>query len=272
MRYVLLAIAVFATQSVMADQVTISTGIKGGSYDSVYGRNLQEYLKSKGIDSKVLNSQGSEENLLRLKSGEAQITFATVDAYAAYLKKGNPPLKILANLKTECVYLVGAKKGKVTDEDNLQTVKDVKIAIGKAGSGSAVAWSYMCQLEPKYGNAAVTYDGGTLALNQIGTPGGPDAMLFVTTKDNLTHKLVQAVNANKNLMFVDVNDGDLNDKLPDGTQVYKFLTNEVCSGWGCSVKTICTDGALFYSESTPSDVIEEISDIMAMSPKTITGE
>jgi hypothetical protein len=261
-----------ASFSVLADEVTITTGVRGGVYDGVYGSNVAKYLKSKGHTVVTNTSAGSEENLNRLGRGEAQIGFATIDAYAMYLKRGGAPLNVLSNLNTECGYLVSSKSGKVSSEDSLQTIKGVKIAIGDAGSGSNTMWNYMTQLEPKYKNAAVILSGGTLALNSIGTPSGPDAMLFVTSKDNLTHKLIQAVNSNKSLQYLDIDDGDLNDKLPDGQSVYTFERNNVCSGWGCSITTICTQGAIFYTESTPKIVLEDLSDIIAMSKTTITGK
>lgn len=267
-----LLVSLAITPVAFADSVTISTGVRGGKYDGTYGANLAKFLRAKGHTVTLEQSAGSEENLKRVSTNAAQITFATTDAYAFYLASGGQPLGILSDLGTECGYMVVKKGGKVTSEADLQKVKDAKIAIGDSGSGSEIMWRYMTQLEPKYKNAAVVLQGGTMAINAIGTTGGPDAYLFVTSKNNLTHKLVQAVNANKGLEFVSINDWDLNSKLPNGKPIYQFEKNTVCDGWGCGVETICTTGSLYYSEQAPKAVIEDISDILALSKKAVTGE
>ena len=162
------------------------------------------------------------------------------------------------------------KGGKVTGEKDLRRAKDATIAIGEEGSGSAITWQYMTRLVPDYKNAKIVFQGGTRALNQIGTPGGPDASLFVTAPGNLNNPLIQAVNANKSLKFVDIDKGGLDDKLPDGKPVYEFDKVAVCSGWGCNVETICTASYLFAGPTATDKTIQAVSDVMAMSPKTIT--
>lgn len=255
----------------LADPATITGGIAGGTYQTVYGANLAQVLKAKGHDVKLLESKGSMENLQRLGSGEAQLGFAQLDAYAQYLKTGGKPLEIVATLGTECGFLAIKKDGKVTSEKDLRRAKDATIAIGEEGSGSAIMWQYMTTLVPDYRNAKIIFQGGTRAINQIGTPGGPDAFLFVTAPGNLEHKLIQAVSANKNLKFVDVDKGGLDAKLPNGKPIYEFDKVAVCSGmFGCSVETICTGSYLFASPSATDKVIQAVSDVMAMSPKTIT--
>ena len=269
---VAVAVAAMVASVAWADSATITGGASGGVYQAVYGANLAEVLKAKGHEVKLLESRGSLENLQRLGAGEAQLGFAQLDAYAQYLKSGGPPLEIVVSLGQECGYLVVKKDGKVTSEKDLRRVKEAIIAIGEEGSGSAITWQYMTTLVPDYRNARIVYQGGTRALNQIGTPGGPDAFLFITAPDHLEHKLIQAVNANKELRFVDMDKGGLDAKLPDNNKpIYEFGTVPVCSGsWGCKVDTICTSSYLFASANIPRKVIEAVSDVMAMSPKTIT--
>jgi TRAP-type uncharacterized transport system substrate-binding protein len=276
-KMIAMSVAMIISGTALAEPVVISTGVPGGSYVGVYGANLSKLLAAKKIENKLVNSAGSMENLKRLESNEAQIAPATLDAYALYLKKGGTPLNILATLKSECGYLVVNKNGKVKNEDDLQTVKGVTIAVGPTGSGSETMWTYMTMLEPKYKNAKVDYQGGTLATNRLAaqtnsTADGIDAILYVTTRDNLTHKMTQAVNNNPNLKFVDIDDNDLNDKLPDGKAVYTFENNKVKDSWsGSSVATICTSGALFYNNKADQNVIETISDYVALSPNGIVG-
>lgn len=262
--------ALLVTTSALADPAVITGGMAGGTYETVYGTNLAQVLKAKGHDVKLLESKGSMDNLERLEKGEAQFGFAQLDAYGQYLKTGGKPLEIVAALGKECGYLVVKKDGKVTSEKDLRRAKDATIAIGQEGSGSAITWQYMTRLVPDYKNAKIIFQGGTRALNQIGTPGGPDALLFVTAPGNLNNPLVQAVNANKSLKFVDVDKGGLDDKLPDGKPVYEFDKVSVCSGWGCNIETICTASYLFAGPSATDKTIQAVSDVLAMSPKTIT--
>ncbi|HOB62162.1 MAG TPA: TAXI family TRAP transporter solute-binding subunit [Candidatus Competibacteraceae bacterium] len=262
--------AVLITTSALADPATISGGKAGGTYQTVYGANLAQILKAKGHDAPLLESRGSMENLERLSKGEAQFGFAQLDAYGQYLKAGGKPLEIVAPLGKECGYLVVKKDGKVTSEKDLRRVKDATVAIGEEGSGSAITWQNMTRLVPEYKNARIVFQGGTRAINQLGTPGGPDAFLFVAAPGNLNNQLFQAVNANKNLKFVDIDKGGLDDKLPDGKPVYQFDKVSVCSGWGCGVDTICTMSYLFAGPTATDKAIQAVSDVMAMSPKTIT--
>lgn len=270
LKRILAVVVLLMPALVWADSAIITGGIPGGTYQTVYGANLAQILKAKGHQVQLLESKGSLENVQRLGNGEAQFGFAQLDAYAQYLKAGGKPLEIVAALGKECGFLVIKKDGKVTSEKDLRRAKDATIAIGDEGSGSAVMWQYMTSLVSEYKNAKIIYQGGTRAINQIGTPGGPDAYLFVTAPGNLEHKLIQAVNANKSLRFVDMDKGGLDAKLPNGKPIYEFDKAPVCSGMFCNVDTICTASYLFSGPSATDKVIQAVSDVMAMSPKTIT--
>lgn len=258
-----------------ANDIVISSGVNGGMYQE-YANNVAKVLKSKGHPNvTVINSLGSGENLKRLSTNEANIAFATLDAYSMYLKKGGSELTILSTLKDECGYLVAKKGSSISSEDDFQH-PGKKIAIGEEGSGSAVMWSYMATLEPGYKNSTIVFSGGTMILNSLNLPNGPDALLFVTTKDNKTHKLIQAVNAKgSELRFLDIDDRNLSDKLPNGNPVYTFETSQVCDKFfGCTVKTICTKGAIFVQQNNKelNSAFEDISDVLAISKSTIIGD
>lgn len=261
---------ILLSSTALADPAIITSGAAGGTYQSVYGVNLAQVLKAKGHTVDLQESKGSMQNLQRLGNGEAQLGFAQLDAYAQYLKTGGKPLEIVAPLGKECGHLVVKKGGKVTSERGLRKEQDATLAIGEEGSGSAIMWQFMTTLVPDYKNAKIVFQGGTRALNQIGTPGGPDAFLFVTAPGNLEHKLIQAVNANQELKFVDMDKGGLDAKLNNDKPIYEFDKISVCEGWGCKVDTICTLSYMFASPAASEKVIQAVSDVMAMSPKTIT--
>lgn len=108
--------SILFTVAAQSEPIVISTGIAGGVYSETYGRNLEKILLAKKIAFTTINSAGSMENLARLEKNEAQVGFATYDAYALYLKKGGATLNILMPLKEECGYLVVHKEGKVRSQ------------------------------------------------------------------------------------------------------------------------------------------------------------
>ena len=235
--------------------VTITTGSKGGAYER-WGNNLATMLKGLGYSPTVQRSKGSGENIARVAGGEAQLGFAQGDAIM-YLGLG---VEILADLGKECAFLVGKTDGRVTDEDDLQSEEDpvLTIGVGKQGTGSFITWGYMGKLEDGYLKSAAQYKGGARGLAAVSS-GQMDAMLFVTAPGNLEHKLISAVNGDENLQFLDVDDGDLNDKLPNGTPVYTFEEVDTKSGWGGGVDTICTPVLLIAYPDADEDLLDDVA-------------
>ena len=259
--FILLVLAVFTASMAIAD-VTITTGSKKGNYFKV-GHRLSAGIGGKNT---VLTSKGSVENLQRLLDGEAQVALVQMDAYAWFIDH-NPEatgdLEIMGELYKECAYLAVQCKGKVRNEDDLQSVKDITIAIGKKGSGTAVTWDYMLQLEPKYKNAAVTFSGGTRSLGKLAAK-QIDAVMWVTAP-KLTGKMASTVMKNKDLCLVGFNDKDLNDKLKStGKPVYTFIKIETAKGfWNdAEITTACVDAVVIARADTDEDILEAISDML----------
>lgn len=73
----------------MTEDVTITTGRKGGTYNDVYGLNLASVLSEFGFKPKIQTSKGSGENADRVVEGSAQIGFVQADAYQFWRSK-NP--------------------------------------------------------------------------------------------------------------------------------------------------------------------------------------
>ena len=254
-----LAAAVIAS-SAFAE--TITTGSKKGTYFRV-GNNLADLIGQGHI---VLPSKGSVENLDRLMSGEAQIGIVQMDAYAWYIGRhpeAKSELEIMGGLYQECAYLAVQCKGKVQNEDDLQKKKNITIAVGKKGSGTAVTWDYMIQLEDSYKNAGITLSGGTRSLGKLAAK-QIDAVMWVT-KPNLKGKMASTVMKNKDLCLVGFNDKDLNDKLPStGKPVYTFEKIDTAKGFlnDKEITTSCVEAVIVARADTDEDILENISDVL----------
>ena len=276
MKKVIFAIMLFGalmmSVPVMAQDgpVVITTGGKTGTYIKV-GHNLKAMLGQ----GTVMTSKGSVQNLERLLSGEAQIGLVQMDAFAYHALKHpevNSELEIMGSLYKECAYLAVNKKGTVRNEDDLQNKKDVTIAVGKLGSGTAVTWDYMIQLEPKYKNANVEFKGGTRALGKLALGNGAlDAVMWVT-KPVLTGKMAQTVMNHKDLMLVGFNDKDLNDKLKStGKPVYTFEKIETAKGFfnDKEITTACVEAVIVARADLDEDVLDRIADVLMNYKKSL---
>ena len=174
-------------------------------------------------------------------------------------------VEVLGPLYQECVYIAANKNGKVQDEDDLQKA-GVTIAVGKQGSGSAVTWDYMRKLEPGYKKSAVSFTGGNRALGKLALGGdtGVDAVMWVT-KPNLSHKYISTVINNDNLMFISVNDKDLNDVYkPLGKPIYDFKKIDYAEGFfnDKEFTTICMDAVLAARADADEDLLDSVADMV----------
>lgn len=116
--------------------VTFSTGTPTGVYQK-YGTLLQHAIAHDmpKLDVRLLNSDGSQENVQRVATGRADFTIAAADAVETYRladKPGADRLRGCARLYDDYVHLV------VPRSSTVQSVADLKgrrVAIGPGGSG-----------------------------------------------------------------------------------------------------------------------------------------
>lgn len=253
--------------------VVISTGAKGGTYHNVFGVNLAKVMREYGIGAQLETSKGSIENADRVGSGEAGIGFVQADAYASWFGK-HPELagetEIVGTLGKECVYIATAEGGPIDDEDDIG--KGTNIAVQAQGSGSAESWAYMQQLEDDYAAANTHFTGGARALSKLKT-GQLDAVLWVTSPGNLNHKFLSIVQTKgSGLRLIDVDDYDLNDKLPNGDQVYSFEKVDVEDGmFAKSITTPCTDVLVVANANADEEVLETLATILSMNTGRIVA-
>ncbi|WP_395573419.1 TAXI family TRAP transporter solute-binding subunit [Streptomyces sp. BK79] len=116
--------------------ITFSTGTRAGVYQK-YGELLRAELREDmpGLKVRLTTSAGSQENVERVASGEADFTIAAADAVETYKIAGRPGadgLRGVARLYDDYVQLV------VPSDSDIQTVADLRgkrVAIGLPNSG-----------------------------------------------------------------------------------------------------------------------------------------
>ena len=243
--------------SLMASNIVISTGSPSGVYSSV-GKKIASQIGG----AKVISSKGSIENIENILSGKAQAAIVQKDALRYYTSKHpavETKIEYIGDIYKECAFLVVRKDGKVSSDADLQS-KGVKVGVGQKGSGTAVTWAYLTQLEPNFKKATPVPVGGIRALAKVAS-GALDAMLF-TSKPQFTKPLFKTVNSNPSLEFAPIKDWDLNDKF-EGKPVYKFEEVQVRdSFFGNSVDTICTTASVITTSKLPEGEFDLLSDIV----------
>ncbi|MFE2142768.1 TAXI family TRAP transporter solute-binding subunit [Streptomyces sp. NPDC059456] len=116
--------------------LTFSTGVRTGVYHR-YGQLLDQALARDmpGVKVRLETSEGSQENLRRVATGEADFTIATADAVSKFRVDGKPGaegLRGVARLYDDYVQLV------VPAGSPVQSARDLKgkrVAVGQPGSG-----------------------------------------------------------------------------------------------------------------------------------------
>ncbi|MFF0436416.1 TAXI family TRAP transporter solute-binding subunit [Streptomyces sp. NPDC004327] len=116
--------------------ITFSTGVPTGVYQK-YGVLLKNALAKDLPDVSITlkDSEGSQQNLARLASGEADFTVATADAVAQYQRDRKPGFEHLrgsARLYDDYVQLV-VRKGSAIQ--SVADLRGLRVGVGQPGSG-----------------------------------------------------------------------------------------------------------------------------------------
>ena len=269
MKMTLIALALtLASSHVTAEEVAISTGSRGGSYYAT-GEQLATILNEYDYKTKVSKSKGSVENISRVANFKMALGFAQLDAVAWWMKRHPTQAKnfsVLGNLFPECVYIAVNKDGPIDDEGDLQS-NEGKIAVQKKGSGSAVTWEYMRELNPGYAKSQTFYKGGMQVLSQLASqPDGEiNAFLWVSNPEKLDQRYLKTVLNNDQLELINVNDWDLNDKHEGlGRSIYRFEKPEVQKGFfnDKEIETICMDSVVIAGKAADDDMVDDVVDIL----------
>ncbi|MFD3725200.1 TAXI family TRAP transporter solute-binding subunit [Streptomyces sp. NPDC058671] len=121
---------------VPSGSVTFSTGVPTGVYQR-YGKLLDQALAQDlpEVSITLLDSEGSQQNLARVASGEADFTIATADAVAQYQRERRPGFERLrgcARLYDDYVQLLVRKGSSV---QKVQDLRGLRVGVGQDGSG-----------------------------------------------------------------------------------------------------------------------------------------
>ncbi|MFJ3234550.1 TAXI family TRAP transporter solute-binding subunit [Streptomyces sp. NPDC086787] len=116
--------------------IVFSTGTPSGVYQE-YGERLRTELSRDmpGLEVKLLHSAGSQENVRRVATGEADFTIAAADAVQAYQLQhgsGAEGLRGVARLYDDYVQLIVPRGSDVTTVSDL---RHKRVAVGLPNSG-----------------------------------------------------------------------------------------------------------------------------------------
>jgi len=148
------AIALLGPSRSLADDLVISSGRPGGFYDSV-AKRLRAFLATEvDLMVDIRESAGSLENLARLDdpANAVAITFAQTDALAAYLTTFPEFAQqhvVLGEIGPECAFLIAPVKNGAATLADLRRREGESVAVGDVGSGAAVTWSFLGEIDPR---------------------------------------------------------------------------------------------------------------------------
>lgn len=223
--------------------VKIGTGKENGIYNSVAGKILQQQLGR--TKSELITSNGSIQNLERLKNGEIDVAFCQFDSLIA-TTGANMDLVVIKRLYPEYVTLIVKQGGKKSIKDF--DLKNTKFAIGPDGSGTWVTWKGLCATDKSYTAVATVPVGGSRALSSLES-GDVDGVLLV---GGLGIGDVMKANADgSKFELCAVDDWDFDNAIYKKEKIYQFtkIPSKIYPGLiecmlGCSTETIMVDAVL----------------------------
>jgi hypothetical protein len=264
--------------------VVVSTGREGGSYYYIGQRLNSEMLLAHNQLVEVATSDGSRENLARLQdpSSRVNVALAQADALKSYLKD-TPEFAdkffVLGDVGIECVLLVtGASSGVKSTADLKQPGKR-QLSVDAPGSGAAVTFGTMGDLEPGFRNTSTVYVPVMESLLQLRVGGeysNLKALMMVQRPRRVSPALKVVLGDPKSYKLLPITAADLpNAALPDGSQVYSFENVSVGGKkrrGHQKLDTVCTRGLLLGSiPKLTRDQRSGLSELMLNAGDRIAG-
>lgn len=120
----------------ISGSIRMTTGVPGGVYER-YGELLTQRLAQDlpEVETTLLPSQGSVQNIERVAADRADLTIAQADAVAAYLdghRRGARRLRACARLYDDYIQLVVSRDSPVR---SAQDLAGLRVGVGEEGSG-----------------------------------------------------------------------------------------------------------------------------------------
>lgn len=219
MKKIILLTLVFCS-AIFAKQIVIATGGPKGNYFKV-GKDINQ--KVYNGKAKVINTQGSVENMLLVADGKADIALVQADALAMletfYMSEGKNKddlVEVMGKLYEETVHILVSEKSKI---NSIEELDGKTIVSGGRGSGTTLTASSIAQeydIQFGYNRNCSTSKGiKLLKRNKI------DALFYVTKSPSKRLKKYKTFR-----MIEVVDEGDKNEYLKSVTlpkETYKFL-------------------------------------------------
>ena len=204
-------------------ELTLCTARADGNYFAA-GEEIKRRISPGGLKVRLLETNGSADNLERLAAGECDAGIVQIDAYFAYQEAHRAErleIKRPTYLYQEFVHLIcRADAGIASIEELAQRAHQPTVLIGAPNSGSAVTWDAFTVLDPSYASVPTREIGGSEALGLVNEGEGADCLMYVS---GLHSNYLSSVNdSGAELRLVAVDDPDLDDAKFAGLQIYEF--------------------------------------------------
>lgn len=254
--------------------VVISAGVADRSYYAAASRLRTQLAQKTDLYASVLESRGSLENLQRLLDPESPVglAFTQTDAIQAHLAahpEDREQLEVLADVGKECGILVVPAASPIRSASDLKSGGKRRIAVGRQGSGAAVTWARLGELDAGFTNAVAEPEGAVEALARIhsGDPGAPDAVLFVQRPSAVSSALEVVIESPDQFRVVPFHPDGVSIPDHDGKPVY---TIEKAKMRNLEFDALCTRGLLLVStRKVNADVRHAISQTLLSSESYI---
>lgn len=214
----------WATSAHAQDSIRVCSGGEKGNYFASV-QFMQDQADG-SIDIQNVSTKGSWDNLQRLSAGECDAAIVQADAWVTWNKEnGALNLDRIDTLYSEYVHMFCNKALDFDSVTDLAGRKDLTVAIGENGSGTAVTWRAMGFEDDSYSNTkgpkTVPY-GGIVALTKVKDGSDVDCALFVSGLKSAS--MMEVDKQADSIALVPFNDYDFNDaKDPKGKALYEFV-------------------------------------------------
>ncbi|MFJ6797008.1 TAXI family TRAP transporter solute-binding subunit [Streptomyces sp. NPDC091268] len=257
-------------------ELVFSTGVPNGVYHR-YGQLLRSALAQDvpGVDVRLEPSEGSQQNLQRVATGEADFTVATADAVAKYRLDGKPGAERLrgcARLYDDYVQLV------VPAGSPVQSARDLRgkrVAVGQDGSGVRLISERLLEaagLDPRRGVVPVSIGIDTMPAEL--QAGRIDAFFW---SGGLPTAAVRELSERFDVRLVQL--GDLVERLQGSGSPARYYRAAVMPQDAyararntSSVATLAVPNLLVTREDTGAELTERFTRTVILSRDRIGGE
>lgn len=223
-----------------AADLRLGTGSSKGNYYKACGQIIVQ-TKDSAVNITCENTQGTLDNLRRMKAGELDAAFVQPDGL---LGDVGFDYEIVARFHPEYVHAIALKDG----PEDIKALSDKDtIAIGKNGGGTAITWANFGIQDKSYSKIPTLPLAGSRALSALESGKVSVILRVCGLRDG---EIMRANEQKDKFKLIPVNDWDFNDKVK-GQEIYTFESidddvykNLISGMFNSSVETIRMDTLL----------------------------